>query len=129
VHESLKADGSSGQLRGEIQHYAYRDIADHLETIDRYTTLAARQMHEDGRRAGLLQLAGHPPLAFLRNYIVRGGIRDGVPGFIISSMNAYYVFQKFAKLWELDRVQRSGFSVQGASPGTPNPEPRTQNEP
>ena len=102
VHEALKADGSSGQLRGEIQHYAYRDIADHLETIDRYTTLAARQMHEDGRRAGLLQLAGHPPLAFLRNYIVRGGIRDGVPGFIISSMNAYYVFLKFAKLRELD---------------------------
>jgi glycosyltransferase involved in cell wall biosynthesis len=101
VHEALRADGPSGQLRGEIQHYAYRDIADHLETIDRYTTLAARQMQEDGRRAGLLQLAGHPPLAFLRNYIARGGIRDGVPGFIISSMNAYYVFLKFAKLREL----------------------------
>ena len=78
------------------------DIAEHLETIDRYTTLAARQMHEDGRRAGLLQLAGHPPLAFLRNYIARGGVREGVPGFIISSMNAYYVFLKFAKLRELD---------------------------
>ena len=60
-------------------------------------------MHEDGRRAGLLQLAGHPPLAFLRNYIARGGIRDGVPGFIISAMNAYYVFLKFAKLWELQQ--------------------------
>jgi glycosyltransferase involved in cell wall biosynthesis len=104
VHESLKADGSSGQLRGEIQHYAYRDIAEHLETIDRYTTLAARQMHEDGRGAGLLQLAGHPPLSFLRNYIARGGIRDGVPGFIISSMNAYYVFLKFAKLRELQHL-------------------------
>ena len=101
VHENLQTDGPAGQLRGEIQHYAYRDIADHLETIDRYTTLAARQMHEDGRRAGLLQLAGHPPLAFLRNYIARGGIRDGVPGFIISTMNAYYVFLKFAKLREL----------------------------
>jgi glycosyltransferase involved in cell wall biosynthesis len=101
VHEALRADGATGQLAGEIQHYAYRDIADHLETIDRYTTLAARQMREDGRRAGLLQLAGHPPLAFLRNYIARGGIRDGVPGFIISSMNAYYVFLKFAKLREL----------------------------
>jgi glycosyltransferase involved in cell wall biosynthesis len=101
VHEALQAAGSSGQLRGEIQHYAYRDIADHLETIDRYTTLAAKQMQEDGRRAGLLQLAGHPPLAFLRNYIARGGIRDGVPGFIISAMNAYYVFLKFAKLREL----------------------------
>jgi len=115
VHETLTTQGATGQLGGEIQHYAYRDIADHLETIDRYTTLAARQMREDGRRAGLLQLAGHPPLAFLRNYLARGGIRDGVPGFIISSMNAYYVFLKFAKLWELDR--------------TPNPEPRTPNEP
>ena len=129
VHEALQADGSRGQLAGEIQHYAYRGIADHLETIDRYTTLAARQMQEDGRRAGLLQLAGHPPLAFLRNYIARGGIRDGVPGFIISSMNAYYVFLKFAKLWELDRVQGSAFRVQGAGCGgqNPNPEPRTPN--
>jgi glycosyltransferase involved in cell wall biosynthesis len=114
VHESLKADGTTGQLRGEIQHYAYRDIAEHLETIDRYTTLAAQQMHEDGRRAGLLQLAGHPPLAFLRNYIARGGIRDGVPGFIISSMNAYYVFLKFAKLREL----------QHHAPRTAHPAPR-----
>jgi glycosyltransferase involved in cell wall biosynthesis len=105
VHESLTVSGSVGLLRGELQHYAYRDIADHLETIDRYTTYAARQMDEDGRRAGVLQLAGHPPLAFLRNYLARGGIRDGIPGFIISSMNAYYVFLKFAKLWELQHVE------------------------
>ena len=110
-----RATAAIGQLRGELQHYAYRDIADHLETIDRYTTLAARQMHEDGRRAGLLQLAGHPPLAFLRNYIARGGIRDGVPGFIISAMNAYYVFLKFAKLWELQNRE--------PEPERPNPEP------
>jgi len=101
VHESVTVRGTTGRLRGELQHYAYRDLADHLETIDRYTTYAARQMQEAGRRAGLLQIAGHPPLAFLRNYIARGGIRDGVPGFIISAMNAYYVFLKFAKLREM----------------------------
>jgi len=104
VHESVSLDGSVGQLRGELQHFAYRDIADHLETIDRYTTYAARQMHESGRRAGLLQIAGHPPLAFARNYLLRGGIRDGLPGFIISALNAYYVFLKFAKLWELQKL-------------------------
>ena len=32
---------------------------------------------------------------------LRGGFRDGAPGFIISALNAYYVFLKFAKLWEL----------------------------
>ena len=103
VHEAVTVRGVTGQLRGELQHYAYRDIADHLETIDRYTTLAARQMHEAGRRAGLPQIAGHPPLAFLRNYVAHGGIRDGVPGFIISALNAYYVGLKFAKLWEIER--------------------------
>jgi len=112
VHEAVTVRGTAGRLRGELQHYAYRDIADHLETINHYTTLAARQMHEDGRRAGILQLAGHPPLAFLRNYLAHGGIGDGLPGFIISALNAYYVFLKFAKLWELDRVPGSGFRVQ-----------------
>jgi hypothetical protein len=102
VHEGLAVDGSTGRLKGELQHHPYRDVSDHLETIDRYTSYAARQMKESGRRAGLLQLAVHPPLAFLRNYIARGGIRDGIPGFVVSSLNAYYVFLKFAKLWSID---------------------------
>jgi (heptosyl)LPS beta-1,4-glucosyltransferase len=103
VHESVRVDGSVGTLGAELQHFAYRDIADHLETIDRYTTYAALQMQEDGRRAGWVDIAGHPPLAFLRNYLAHGGFRDGAPGLIVSSLNAYYVFLKFAKLWELQR--------------------------
>ena len=108
VHEAVTADGTIGRLDGELQHYAYRDIADHLETIDRYTTYAAKQLFESGRRAGLLQIAGHPPLAFLRNYVAHGGIRDGVPGFIISALNSYYVFLKFAKLWEIGHCRTAG---------------------
>jgi glycosyltransferase involved in cell wall biosynthesis len=104
VHEGVAVRGSRGQLQQSLLHYAYRNIADHLETMNRYTTYAARQMHEDGQTAGLVQLAGHPPLAFLRNYIARGGVRDGIPGLIISAMNAYYVFLKYSKLWELRRT-------------------------
>ena len=107
VHEAVHVDGAIGTLTQEIQHYAYRNLSDHLETIDRYTSLAARQMREAGRTAGWLQLAGHPPLAFVRNYVARGGFRDGQAGFVISVMNAYYVFLKLAKLWELQRSERS----------------------
>jgi glycosyltransferase involved in cell wall biosynthesis len=101
VHEAVTVRGSVGRLKGELQHFAFRDIAEQLETIDRYTTYAAQEMHEDGRRAGFLQIAGHPPLAFLRNYVAHGGFRDGVPGLIISALNSYYVFLKFVKLREL----------------------------
>ncbi len=101
VHESVKADGPVQDLRGELQHYAYRDLAHHFQTMDRYTTLAARQMFEEGRRAGFFALMIHPPAAFVRNYLLRGGFKDGVPGLIVSAMNARYVGLKFAKLWEL----------------------------
>ena len=50
--------------------------------MDRYTTLAARQMHEDGRRASWADVALHPPVAFLRNYVLRRGftLRRAGPG-------------------------------------------------
>jgi glycosyltransferase involved in cell wall biosynthesis len=101
VHESVKADGPVEYLRNELQHYAYRDVAHHLETMDRYTTLAAKQMFEEGRRAGLFHVIVHPPAAFFRNYVLRGGFRDGKAGLIVSAMNARYVRLKFAKLREL----------------------------
>jgi glycosyltransferase involved in cell wall biosynthesis len=103
VHESVVAEGPVGRLRGELEHHAYRDVSHHLQTIDRYTTLAARQMHREGRRAGGIDLAARPPAAFLRNYVVRGGIRDGVPGLIVSILNTCYVLVKFVKLWERQR--------------------------
>jgi glycosyltransferase involved in cell wall biosynthesis len=106
VHESVAADGAIGRLRHELQHYSFRDLSDHFDRIARYSTLAARQMHEDGRRAGALALLMHPPAAFLRNYVLRRGFLDGTAGLTISLVNAYGVFVKLAKLWELGRSAR-----------------------
>jgi glycosyltransferase involved in cell wall biosynthesis len=107
VHERLEPRGRIGLLRGHLQHYPYRDISHHLATIDRYTTLAAEQLHADGRRTYYADLLLHPPAAFLRNYLLRFGIRDGFAGLVISGLNSYYVFLKFVKLWDLQQ-QRAG---------------------
>jgi len=106
VHERVEVAGRVERLRHELQHLPYRDVAHHLRTMDRYTTLAARQMLEDGRRAGPAGLLARPIGAFLRNYLLRGGWRDGSVGLVISVLNSYYVFLKFAKLWEAQRVRR-----------------------
>ncbi len=106
VHESVVADGPVGKLREELLHYPYRDIAHHVQTIDRYTTLAARQAAERGKRASVADVVVRPPLAFLRNYLLRLGIRDGQAGLVVSLLNSYYVFLKFAKLWERRRRER-----------------------
>jgi glycosyltransferase involved in cell wall biosynthesis len=118
VHESVQAEGVVGQLRGELHHYAYRDIAHHLQTMDRYTTLAARQMYEDGRRATWIDILITPRLTFFRNFILRGGFRDGMAGLVISAMNSYYVGLKFAKLWELCSPSTSTPPAPGAADRT-----------
>ena len=107
VHESVQADGDAGRLRADLQHYPYKDVSHHLRTIDKYTTLAARQMHEDGRRVRAWQIVVHGDAAFLRNYILRGGFRDGAAGLIVSLLNSYYVALKFVKLWELGRRENA----------------------
>ncbi len=107
VHESIEADGPLGQLQHELQHHSYRDLADHMDRINHYTTLAARQMYERGRRASIVDLVLQGPAAFLRNYLLRRGILDGSVGFTISCVNAYAVFLKFAKLRQIGRTSTS----------------------
>jgi glycosyltransferase involved in cell wall biosynthesis len=108
VHESVSLNGADagelpGELRGELQHFGYRGIAHHVATINRYTTLAAEDLAAQGRRAGTIDLLVQGPAAFLRNYVLRGGWRDGRVGLVIALMNAYYVLLKHIKLWEMQR--------------------------
>ena len=59
---------------------------------------------DEGRRTTPLGAVVHGQLAFLRNYVLRRGVLDGGAGLLVSALNSYYVFLKFAKLWE--RQQR-----------------------
>lgn len=105
-HDHLYADGSTADLKGDLVHYTYRDIADHLRTIDSFTTIAAREMYSKGRRTALPYMLLNPPLRTVRMYLLRAGFLDGVPGFIVAALAGYYVFLKYAKLWELCRREK-----------------------
>lgn len=106
VHESVRVEGRVGRLRSEIEHHPYRDISDHMRKIDAYTTLWALQAFESGRRTGALETAGATLWAFLRNYVLRGGLRLGAVGLTVSTLNTYYTFAKLAKLQERQRAPR-----------------------
>jgi (heptosyl)LPS beta-1,4-glucosyltransferase len=136
VHESVElASGDPGTLRHDLQHHPYRDISDHVTSIDHYTTLAAEEWFTEGRRTNLFEAAMHPPAAFLRNFVMRRGFRDGTAGFLISILNSYYVFLKVLKLWELQRGLRP-FPVDPADANVARRRPKfarrpnvTENEP
>jgi glycosyltransferase involved in cell wall biosynthesis len=104
VHESVRVDGTVGRLRGDLEHYTYRDVSHHMQTIDRYTTLWAEQAFAEGRRAGALSAAFTCGWAFFRNYVLKRGFLLGSAGLTVSTLNAYYTFAKMAKLAERART-------------------------
>jgi hypothetical protein len=53
-------------------------------------------------------MIGRPLWRFVRDYILKLGFLDGVPGLIIVASTMYYVFMKHARLWELERMERHG---------------------
>jgi glycosyltransferase involved in cell wall biosynthesis len=101
VHESVAVEGATGQLHSDILHFTCDSLSEHLRTLDRYTTLAAREIVALGRRASLRHLVFSPPWTFVRAYILQRGFRDGFPGFTIAWMAALYTFLKYAKAREL----------------------------
>jgi len=110
LHESVTLDGSSKRLKNDLRHYSYRDVTHHLEKMNMFTSLAAKQMYDAGRRAGVHSVTIVPFLEFIKVYLVKRGILDGVPGLIIATLHATYVFQKYAKLIELGLGRKGGAS-------------------
>lgn len=100
VHESVRVEGTVGTLTGDLWHFTRRSLAEHHEVLGQYTTLAAEEAFAQNKTVGFLDLLLKPPWTFLRSYIFKQGFRDGIPGLVIASFAAYYVFLKQAKLWE-----------------------------
>jgi glycosyltransferase involved in cell wall biosynthesis len=99
-HDRVEVDGRTRRLPGELLHFNYRDLAHHAEKINAYTSIMADRAVQAGRRFRWIDLLVRPPARFLRMYVLRGGFRDGARGFLLAWMASFYVFLKYAKLWE-----------------------------
>ncbi|MBI5441039.1 MAG: glycosyltransferase family 2 protein [Deltaproteobacteria bacterium] len=103
-HDEIRVDGPVGRLRGEIVHYTYDDMENHVRTLNRFSSILAAEHRKRGRRFSWFSLLVRPPLEFLKKYVLKRGFLDGAPGFYVASLSAVHVFLKIAKLWELERV-------------------------
>jgi glycosyltransferase involved in cell wall biosynthesis len=101
VHEAVRVSGAVGTLDGQLLHFTYRDTADFLERMNRYSALGAQEMARLGRRATTADLLLRPPYTFFRMFFLQGGFLDGALGFRLAVLYARYTFAKYAKLEEL----------------------------
>ena len=105
-HDRVVVGGPVRRLEGDILHYSYRSLSDHLAQIDLFTSVAAREMVKRGRKFRLHRLLLHPPGKFFRMYFLKLGVLDGFAGFAVAVLGSFYVFLKYLKHWELTRGRR-----------------------
>jgi hypothetical protein len=103
VHEGVQVDGKIARLKNHLLHYTDRNLQHYFEKFNRYTSLAAEELHHRGRRFHWWDLFVRPPWFFFRMYVLKAGFLDGVHGFILALLSATYVLMKYAKLWELQK--------------------------
>jgi len=99
LHEQLIVSGKIEQLSEPILHHVYRNISDHVVTINKFSDLYAAKR---GRTGAWFVLAGaaHAIGKFIECYVWKLGFLDGIPGLVIAMNSAWYVFLKHAKAWE-----------------------------
>ncbi|MCP4714493.1 MAG: hypothetical protein GY868_05195 [Deltaproteobacteria bacterium] len=65
-------------------------------------------MYLKGKRFHLALLLCRPLIRFLEMYVWKRGVLDGMAGFVIAVLSSYYVFLKYAKLWEMQKLKGAG---------------------
>ncbi|PHQ30518.1 glycosyltransferase family 2 protein [Leeuwenhoekiella nanhaiensis] len=103
VHEKLVVEGKIKTLKNPVLHYTYKGLEAYIAKKDSYAWFQARQRYAKNEKASLFKLSFKPAFRFFSSLILKGGLRDGVPGFSVASVNAYGVFQRYVKLFLIQK--------------------------
>lgn len=102
-HDVLLADVPKKLLNGDLVHYSYKNIAQHFEKTIFYAKLTAVSYNKMGKKFRLYKLLLSPFVGFFKDFFVKKAFLDGTAGLIAGFSSFFYVFLKYAFLWEIQK--------------------------
>ena len=99
----LKEKTPIKHLSGDILHFSYDSIEEHLTQSNNFTSISAASMYERGQRSTWFKMLWNPFWTFVNGYFVRFGFLDGYYGLVIAINSAHQTFLKYVKLYSLQR--------------------------
>jgi glycosyltransferase involved in cell wall biosynthesis len=106
IHEHANVNGETKKLSGELFHYTYDSIASQVGVINKYSSLLVSETKEKAVKYLVLHMIVNSLARFIKFYFLKKGFKDGVAGFIVAITESYYVFLKYAKVWEEKNNQK-----------------------
>ncbi len=108
IHAAPKVRGRIARIKAPLYHYGETDIHTKVEKINSYSTgLVADKIKRQRWGIPFIMLF-YPPLFFIRSYLFKRNFLNGWAGFINSVIAAFYVFLKYAKLYEHRQFAKYG---------------------
>ncbi len=101
VHQDVEIEGEKGYLKSYLLHYTDPSLEIYLEKMNRFTTMAAKELFDNGRRCRFWDLLFRPPAVFHKMFITKAGFMDGFVGFLAAGFSSLHVFVKYLKLKKL----------------------------
>ncbi len=96
------------KLDGDLLHYSYSSITAHVQQMNKFSDIAAREAFRKGKTANVfIHLVVHPFTTFLKSYIFRLGFLDGHQGYLVAVSAAYYRYLKYSKLLQLNSTVKN----------------------
>lgn len=108
VHERfmLIEGATTGHLKGDLRHYSFYTIEDHILQANKFSSLSAEALIEKGKRIPKYYLIMKPAMKFIRNYFLKLGFLDGMYGFIVCRIAATETFYKYVKAYHHQHSRR-----------------------
>ncbi len=102
-HFILDRGSSRKFLKGDLYHFSYYSIQQHIDQINTFSEIAAKSFFEIGKRSSWFNILFHPGWRFFRDYLLKFGFLDGFYGLVICLNSAHETFLKYSKLRQLHR--------------------------
>ena len=97
-HDRIITQGKNIRLlRGDIQHYSFSSISEHLKTIDKFTEIGADELIKKGKRFTIFSPLTHASWTFIKLYFIKRGFLDGFAGLVVAVLSYMHVFVKYTK--------------------------------
>lgn len=85
-------------LKGDILHYSFNSISEHIQTLDTFTEIGAREIIERGKAVRIWTPWLRSFWTFIKLYVFKRGFLDGYAGLVVSVLSGMHVFVKYNKV-------------------------------
>ena len=101
VHEEISFEGNAAFLKNKLLHYTYKNNDDYKNKITLYSELKAQELFNQNVKPNIYHFYFKPAYRFIYHYILKLGFLDGKRGWIIASLNAYGIKNRYDELKKL----------------------------